>query len=483
MASTGDMAMLLQHHRQKLPESNVVEHILLALRHITTNSEFLPALQVNKEWNFQGQAILHGAIVLTNTRFARFVDSVQVRPGRFNAIKSLTVRLRLGMPGSVGHSVMRAGGRSTEQLLVGLAGIIDSNMHELQAFSLYIEDEPIGDSELDGIISEPRIRAEALISLLKALPTSCTSLEFDTAGFEVYRGDDHICPWIAKLIPRLCHLRLRLGRLCPAFIGAPRYESCEECPDSQKQPTAPHLKTLTVNMELSKVVIENSTRCSFTQPVPGNRPEDDDSTERLQTEITQELRTCLTRKYCFPVVQKLEVFGPVAMDVPPYNHLRQADILASRTHILISMPLCGFEGGEWKAAVRRCIRTKDGGEIIDTWTTARERLEAAWLTTYQGVRLPCAAKTKKNFLSGTRLHLAWEYHFSDSLPDYIYRNTRPRLMFLFGKTHAQALDETQSSLKEIDIADSISRTFPTLRAVSKFQFRSTLPGHWDFEMS
>ncbi|KAL8693312.1 MAG: hypothetical protein Q9218_001831 [Villophora microphyllina] len=66
------------------------------------------------------------------------------------------------------------------------------------------------------------MRSEVIAKLLDALPNSCVDLDLDTGGreddqdcgFHDSMWCDHLCTAVRGLLPRLRHLRLRLGSLC-----------------------------------------------------------------------------------------------------------------------------------------------------------------------------------------------------------------------------------------------------------------------------
>lgn len=465
MADTNNK--LSEYYRPKARQPDPVELVLLTLWEMTSLGEFVQYFRVCKKWDHWGQIILHRLVVLDSSSLASFVDCARLRPERFLSIKSLTVRLKIGLPGFDGQIYARAGWRTKEGLLRKLADIMNHHMHGLQAFSFQIEDEPIGYISIDGISAEPRIAADAVICLLLGVPLACKSLEIDTGGFEFYIEDDHLCPYIQRLMTTLCHLRLRVGRICPDFISAPAHESCEQCPDDRRKPVAPNLKSLTVSMELSDAVVGGSTRCSLAQPMnPSYRIFDDDPTDRLQSEITKTLRIGHYNKNCFPKAQTIDVFGPVRMDVPPYHHLRHTDIVNIQTHILTSTSLSAYVEGEWERGIKRCIRTKDQSDIIGTKWKTRENLEGTWLTTTKGARLPKGAKYDGYFLGGTRITFRWEPITEDTLKEYIKRNTQG---------FDSPLDPVQSDLLRVNPSDNVSQTYRTLRSVPASQFPYSYP--------
>lgn len=57
--------------------------------------------------------------------------------------------------------------------------------------------------------------------MLDILLDSCTHLELDTYGKDYRRKNQkvHVCDAIRRVLPRLQHVRIRLGAMCPAMLG------------------------------------------------------------------------------------------------------------------------------------------------------------------------------------------------------------------------------------------------------------------------
>ncbi|OJD23648.1 hypothetical protein ACJ73_05000, partial [Blastomyces percursus] len=99
-------------------------------------------------------------------------------------------------------------GLALGHLLKDLAKIMAEVIRALRIFSLRIDHEPAcavdsgGGDDIDRITVEPSFPASAMIVLLESLPNTCSDVEIDTSGFEVYTDGEHLCPQIAKLAPK-----------------------------------------------------------------------------------------------------------------------------------------------------------------------------------------------------------------------------------------------------------------------------------------
>ncbi|KAF2633659.1 hypothetical protein BU25DRAFT_444346 [Macroventuria anomochaeta] len=81
-------------------------------------------------------------------------------------------------------------------------------MDKLVSFSLLLEP--------DSIFANPR---STLTELINALPFSCPSLELDTKGHDCHWGSSsHACTAIRRIMPRMQHVRLQLGAMCPSMF-------------------------------------------------------------------------------------------------------------------------------------------------------------------------------------------------------------------------------------------------------------------------
>ncbi|TPX23958.1 hypothetical protein DIZ76_013301 [Coccidioides immitis] len=131
-------------------------------------------------------------------------------------------------------------------ILAKLAEIIARDVKDLASFSLHIDTREVTAefysyeyADIDAAFSY-----HALVRLLDAIPPTCTNLELDTGGIEMYQDGGHLCGHIARVMPHLRHVRLRLGRLCSNFI-----DIFDAGNLTLGLPACPNLRCLVINSE------------------------------------------------------------------------------------------------------------------------------------------------------------------------------------------------------------------------------------------
>ncbi|KLJ09514.1 hypothetical protein EMPG_15071 [Blastomyces silverae] len=383
-----------------LENDATLKRILLRLRENTSINIFRPCLLVCKKWYSLAIAVLQAAVVLRKHSLCLFVRSARLPlSSKAFAIQSLSLLLDVAAvdPSSTGATAWPLG-----HLLKDLAKVMAGVMRAVRIFSLRIDHEPacavdsgLGD-DIDRITAEPSFPASAVIALLESLPETCSDVEIDTSGFEIYTDGEHLCPQIAKLLPNLTHLRLRVRQICPSLINLPAQSSCSRCRGELQVPLCPKLRSLVINTELSSAVHGGITRCSpssETRPAEakGNHAEED-----LQTELSHHLLLGLTSKNCFPVAERIEIHAPIELDAIPWHHIRQTDIKNCKTYISSFILLPSYtQQDAWKRGTHRCMRPRSTGDgtdavIISSWQPYPRELmgKNAWISNSEGVSLP-----------------------------------------------------------------------------------------------
>lgn len=89
------------------------------------------------------------------------------------------------------------------------------------------------------LMQQHYISRAQLALIVAAVPPTVTNFELDTKGRDasnsLVRKDYLLCEALNKLLPQLCHLRLRMGVMCPLFItatgvtGDTKYLNLESC--------------------------------------------------------------------------------------------------------------------------------------------------------------------------------------------------------------------------------------------------------------
>ncbi|KAL1858933.1 hypothetical protein Daus18300_009803 [Diaporthe australafricana] len=172
--------------------------ILLELKSISPNKDFFSCLLVCKKWTQTATPLLYGNIALVGSRavglFARCFQ-----PSLYGEhVRSVTLKFERD----------DAEGDNTKELR--LVASILPQLGNLSSLSLHTRANPAS--------------PDALISLLEALPVSCTSLELDTYHDDVYGlGGNiqpaHLCDSLRAILPRMHHARIRTGIMCGAMFG------------------------------------------------------------------------------------------------------------------------------------------------------------------------------------------------------------------------------------------------------------------------
>ncbi|PGH32286.1 hypothetical protein GX50_04953 [[Emmonsia] crescens] len=382
-----------------------LKRTLLRLRENTSVNDFLPCLLVCKKWYSLALDVLQAAVVLRNHSLRQLLKGARLPlNSRPHAILSLTLLLDVTIvdSGTTTTAAAAAGPWGLGGLLKDLSKIIAGDMRALQIFSIRIDHQQqlrmvdlVGDDDIDGITAEPGFPAAALIALVASLPETCSNVEIDTLGFEVYTDDEHLCPQIAKLLPNLTHLRLRIRQLCCSLIDLPVRSFCHKCPGGPQAPLCPKLRSLVINMELSSVIQGGISRCSPSSQTRSAGEKSNHTGEDLQTELSHHLLLGLASKNCFPAAERIEIHAPINLDSPPWHHIRQTDIKNCKTHISSFIPLPGYIQGVWRLGTHRYMmrptttRKGPGGVIISSWYPhPREHTGNAWISTSEGVSLP-----------------------------------------------------------------------------------------------
>ena len=118
--------------------------------------------------------------------------------------------------------------RKLQQILISMRHAIASGLRSLSTLSLTIKNEPT-----DGdycYCHECILSPQYFANIVRALPTTCQSLELDTGGADkghIYTtsckdpGHSSLCEALHGVLPQLHHLRLRVAAICPDFFYGP----------------------------------------------------------------------------------------------------------------------------------------------------------------------------------------------------------------------------------------------------------------------
>jgi hypothetical protein len=401
------------------------------------------------------EKIFNRVITLTNATLTAFLECAKIRRLEQYGVAALSVCLEaFEPPGPSDNGFIP----NVESLLVELAQLMRSLMRTLKTFSFRIEERLLQGFELDHdpdrITVEPTMLAEPIIALLHCLPDSCVDLELDTSLLEKYRKpQDHFCPYIAAVMPRLCHLRLRIRHICCNFIGLnPRFERIL---GRDTGPIAPRLRSLVINLESPTWIPTVATAC------PGS-PATFGGIVHLHIALGLFLFECHHSEGRFPSMEKLEVHAGIPLQVSNQNRraLRQSDITRMITRIHAYYPVPSKELYPVRPMSWRAIRTYDDRDIIGPFGQSREILEDAWASTTLGCRFPITSDRNRPSVPVSQLlslRLLWEPLPCDrTLKTYMKRQARVR----------RAFDPELRLLEKIDFDNGLKCwSFRTLREI------------------
>ena len=303
--------------------------------------------------------------------------------------------------------------RTVEQwnYLDRLATLMKTSILSLRSFSLRIDKLPEGGRRGEHH-SSPQgawMRSDTLAEILDSLPQSCTALELDTRG----RDDDpvcgffatgaslHLCTSIRQVLPRLRHLRLRLGSICKSFFCA-RMNRAKETGDPISE-----LRTLilTLNLAPNSAGVEE---CEYLLPgvtIHNNPAENDVNSKEInpddEREITEteedkgiSFQTALSRhirravlEHRFPKATKVQVVDLESSPVREFSHVRHHNIIEDETYIL-PFHLVDKEGSNVDESTFMAHNCADE-QMVGSMADLEDWLEAdTWVTGHDGDRIP-----------------------------------------------------------------------------------------------
>lgn len=140
--------------------------------------------------------------------------------------------------------------RRMKRCLRALSGLIHC-MSNLTTFSFEIRHDASGGTTN---LQFPR---DTLTKMLLALPQTCINLEITICGPEEQnnRRPDNFCQTLGQILPRLRHLRLQVGRLCPEFLGRGVVKKDDAdgsiCIEEFKPFYTPNLKSMVIDCHCS----------------------------------------------------------------------------------------------------------------------------------------------------------------------------------------------------------------------------------------
>lgn len=286
-----------------------------------------------------------------------------------------------------------------------LVEIVGSHMVGLVTFSLRMDKYSAGGPRQEYHRVQPPgawMKSSIIARLLGALPQSCIDLELDTQGrdddprchFHPKFGSAHLYDTIRILLPRLRHLRLRLGSLCPDFFS-------HTANGVRSSITALQLESMLVNLKNGRLfdpprvckVSQWTHPCLFWK-VPKER-------------VTCH-KACLRIKLCktvqtayhgnsFPRATTIRIMDLESLAMPEYEHFIQYDITTSQTYFIpfslifredrtYDYPNFSYRTHDYRNYL---LRDKSDNEFVGSFNAIEDTLEhesEVWSTTSEGDR-------------------------------------------------------------------------------------------------
>lgn len=255
------------------------------------------------------------------------------------------------------------GNSGTRALWKSLAKLPDllPMMVALQTFSFYVTHNDFTPADVGFWIRYSDVKR-----ILASLPAAVENLELDTKGLETYHtAEQHLCLRLAKRIPQLHSLRLRLGRMCQQVLAG---ESATFC-----------IREIVINLLFPE--FKHGTReCTAGECVLGDR-------------VAGSLRRALVDKMLAIEGASQRARAMLVLDsINPGDDkwlrdtINRYDVLAKE---ILSEPVTGGLA-ESKYEIRHFNESsKLDEDILGKCADLEELIEGnTWIQTTQGVRLP-----------------------------------------------------------------------------------------------
>ncbi|KAF2743411.1 hypothetical protein M011DRAFT_461645 [Sporormia fimetaria CBS 119925] len=229
-----------------LPEE-LLEQVLQFLKEISLSKEFWAAIQTCRAWHRVGLGVhkdLHLSLTAVLESASRRRNVNYEGPDTAINLTTNLIAPHLRSPSQLYVSELRSltvhilhariAGQSAsanEDLLTSLTDVFKTT-RKLEMLSLKFADDGWDFPHND----VPAVPGSTLARLIGMLPLTVNSLEIDTAGVDVpplpdlISEDDHLCTQISRILPRLRHLRLRVGHICSELISSARERQLRPCP-------------------------------------------------------------------------------------------------------------------------------------------------------------------------------------------------------------------------------------------------------------
>lgn len=346
------------------------------------DSSIVSCLLCCKRWHDIALQVIYRDVVLQNHNLHLFTQQCLLQPpGVLKNTRSLTVSIDAKSLVATPEGILLTETDEEEHtkingLLLPLQRLptLLAQMANLATFSLSI-----------ALFGQYEPYKDTINSILTTLPQSCVNLELDLDRFKYNdkgTGSEHVCEGIADCLPRLHHLRLSMGTLCPALL-LPNFARHGSIKDEAHfhAPIYQSLKTFIINCH----VWGDALTCNEDRSQQSNNSKD----VWARTSLVRSLRE-LVERGSFPHIERLWLLDGQNFNVldsresPAWN---RRDIVDNQTWVI---PWTNLHAKYMPFPL--ITRTPEGQEAITTNHGDLAALAEAetWKETVMGSRLPAA---------------------------------------------------------------------------------------------
>ncbi|KAF2456648.1 hypothetical protein BDY21DRAFT_40198 [Lineolata rhizophorae] len=399
--------------RPYLPTELVIR-IFSILRASATNGDFVKLLQVCRRWNRIAAPLLWRYTVATNASIRSLNRSLLEEETPLRHCRSLTLNLHSISSAQDGSSVSYKVGEAPRwyrprwennpawvellDALVELSRLMPIRLQRLQNVSLCFQKSPLDDRvHRHSSGDEVSIPSKIIGDFLRALPSSCTSIELDTTMMDSHvGGPEHLCTTIRLLLPRLQHAQFRLHQLCPNIID-PKFQRLAANSHRDIAFEAPHLRTLMLiisdRMLSPRTILCEETKETQSHSRRHHRLGENTASWVLSHVVPTAIQRCWEAG-AMPQIERAEVLHVRRFSRSLWKFLYR-DILSNKTTVIPARPASlRPDDPHGLSDVLYARPDPDGTNIFYFGTAAQleQSIGNAWRSTTNGDRVPESAQ-------------------------------------------------------------------------------------------
>ena len=359
-----DLLFMVLQHAQNTPEQRSFANFLLTCR---------------RGYNI-GLPMFCNAIALHDNNLEAFLTGFPSR--NLHLVRFLTVELTDCTYVFLDYLARQRQHRRLQRLAVVLTQMVN-----LSTFSFIYNDRTCPNPR------QEQIPGYIIAGLVDGLPMSCVNLEIDTHGLDDFEPlAAHLCDSLRHVLPRLQHLRLRMGWICPAiFVTGGTTETFVtglRDPGELRPVVASSLKTVVMNYRIG---LWNSRCCGDFDRHSAYVP---------FLEILPEMAAL----GAFPAIERLWiVYKPhIQFMAPQYISYKRCDVIQNQTW---AIPFISATCPNVAQNRNVClIRTPEGREVLTHDDYLEQFIEGeTWVTIPNGCSVPAAAIGTRGLISSNPL--------------------------------------------------------------------------------